>query len=179
MKTQLLEREEAERERRVSLSSLGSRESEKKHSPLHAMASPAPSPRGTPPTLKDRLSEPLNDPLSAPLDPQTTANNAVASAGSEQGEEQQRQRASPMLLSFAPAAVAAIVSPLPPRVASRWSSEGGPRPLPEASPLSTRESIDAKLAAAEAKRQASFEGRRENCSVTFFLSFFGRSLSPL
>ena len=118
------------------------------------MASPAPSPRGPPPTLNDRLSEPLDEPLSS-LNPQTTASNVPASGRSS---EQEEQRASPMLLSFAPAAVAAIVSPLPPRVASRWSSEGGPRPL-SGGPLATRDSLDAKLASAEAKRQASFEGR--------------------
>ena len=122
------------------------------------MASPAPSPRGTPPSLKDRLSEPLGDPLSI-VNLQKTASSAVTSA-----ECEEQQRASSKLLSFAPAAVAAIVSPLPPRVASRWGSSDG-RPL--SGSLATRHSIDAKLAAAEAKRQASFF--KGLVFVTFFL----------
>ena len=118
------------------------------------MASPAPSPRGTPPTLKDRLSvEPLDDdPLASLNGPKPTAGKTEREEQQQQQQQQQQQRASSKLL-FAPAQVAAIVSPLPPRVASRWSGEGG---RPVSGSLATRHSIDAKLAAAEAKRQASF-----------------------
>ena len=114
----------------------------KKKTRRAAMASPAPSPRGTPSTLKDRSSEPLGD-------QQTTESCAVASEQEEQQRTTSPSRSS-MLLLFVPAAAAATVSPLPPRVASRWSSEGG------VSSIATQDSIDARLVAAEAKRQASF-----------------------
>ena len=131
------------------------------------MASPAPSPRGTPPTLKVRLSgDPMHDPLSS-LSRQTTAGNAAAAGRAEREEQQQQQqRDSSKLLNFALAEVA-TVSPLPPRVASRWSREF--RPL--SGSLATRHSIDAKLSAAEAKRQASFFLReRDGRNFFFFLS---------
>ena len=115
------------------------------------MASPAPSPRGTPPTLKDRLREPLDDHCSLPQ-VQTTTSNAGDVAN---------HRASPLLLSFAPGAVAAMVSPLPPRVASRWAGSSGSSPASGSNATTaTRDSIDAKLLAAEGKRQASRERKR-------------------